>query len=267
MRLPLGLLYASSLLRRSPNAPNAPGAPSRLDDLDRVKMGRIPYGPIIDHCTVNGTVALTFDDGPYDYTRHVLDLLEKYEAQATFFLNGDNFGRGFINDSSTPWPDMVRDMHDAGHQVASHTWSHLDLTAANASVRQQQMGDLEDAFVQILGFYPTYFRPPYGNCDESCQGDLARMGYHVVTWDLDPSDYENDSDEGIVKSMQDINNRLVGDPANTSHLVISHDVYYHTAYNLTEYMLEIAAQRGYRVVTVGQCLGDSDRNWYRIPAS
>ena len=64
----------------------------------------IPRGVIIEHCTVPGVVALTFDDGPFIYTNHILDLLDEYCAKATFFINGENWSRG-LSDFSTPWPE------------------------------------------------------------------------------------------------------------------------------------------------------------------
>lgn len=80
-------------------------------------------------------VALTFDDGPSIFTPRVLDLLDQYHARATFFVNGDNFARGHIDDRATQWPDILRRMHRSGHQIGSHTWSHADLTYLDLEAR------------------------------------------------------------------------------------------------------------------------------------
>lgn len=57
----------------------------------RPVLGSVAYGGIntggIQDCTVNGMMALTFDDGPYIYTKDLLDLLDKYNAKATFFIS------------------------------------------------------------------------------------------------------------------------------------------------------------------------------------
>lgn len=46
-------------------------------------------------CLVAGDMALTFDDGPANYTSHILDLLDQYNAKATFFITGNNNGTNF----------------------------------------------------------------------------------------------------------------------------------------------------------------------------
>lgn len=220
-------------------------------------------GNIINHCNVPGTVALTFDDGPSPHTSHVLDILDRHGAKATFFVNGDNFSRGRIDDHSTPWPETLQRMHQSGHQIGSHTWSHVDLTAVSSWTRQQEISDLEQAFVNLFGWYPVYVRPPYGSCEHECQGDLAWMGYHVVTWDIDTKDYANDSPEAIYIAKETFSNALSMDPSSNSYIALSHDVHVQTAYTLTEYMLDTLGSRGYRAVTVGECLGDPAENWYR----
>lgn len=70
---------------------------------------------VIASCTKPNTVALTFDDGPFDYTDDVLDLLGNAGMKATFFLNGLNWGS--IHDYSSTVERMVAE----GHQIGSHT--------------------------------------------------------------------------------------------------------------------------------------------------
>ncbi len=74
-----------------------------------------------------GTVALTFDDGPSEYTATVLSLLDKYDAKGTFFICGANNIKGQI-DRVDEWGEVLQRMLDGGHQLASHTWSHYDLS-------------------------------------------------------------------------------------------------------------------------------------------
>ena len=226
--------------------------------------GSIPYGAIIDHCHVPGTVALTFDDGPHIYTRHILDLLDRYAARATFFVNGDNFGRGFINDHSTPWPDTLLRMLQTGHQVGSHTWDHYaDLSHATPYERREEMERLETALAEVMGFYPTYMRPPYGSCEAACQEDLGEMGYHVVNWDVDTKDYAHNDPDSIRDAEDIFAAAVTGDPSTSSYLVLSHDVHQNTAYSLVEFMLQTLYDKGFKAVTVGECLGDEPYNWYR----
>jgi peptidoglycan/xylan/chitin deacetylase (PgdA/CDA1 family) len=128
------------------------------------------------------------------------------------------------------------------------------------------MTQLEHAFIDILGFYPVYFRPPYTSCSLDCQFDIGKMGYHVVDYDLDTLDWANDSVDDIEISKDGFAEAIMGsNPAYDSFLVLSHDVHQFTVYSLTGYMLQMAKERGYKLVTVGQCLADPAENWYRLP--
>jgi peptidoglycan/xylan/chitin deacetylase (PgdA/CDA1 family) len=222
-------------------------------------------GPIIRTCSIPGTVALTFDDGPSAFTPAILDHLARHDARATFFVNGDNYGRGRIDDPTLPWPDLLRRMHAAGHQIGSHGWRHVDVSRVSSDARYEEVAMLEAPLRDILGgFYPTYFRPPFGTCDTAeCQGDLEAMGYHVVNFDVDTKDYEHDSPTAIQVSMDIFAGALAAGSEGRGYVVLAHDVYAQTAETLVPFMLEVLAERGFRMVTVGECLGDPEENWYR----
>lgn len=229
----------------------------------QVRLTRI--GSLIWGCSVPGTAALTFDDGPSAFTPHILESLARYNATATFFVNGDNFGRGRIDDPSLPWPGLVRRMLAAGHQVGSHGWRHVELDHVAAETRLAEVVRLEEALRRVLGFYPTYLRPPFGACDTpACQADLGGLGYHVVNYNVDTKDYEHDSPDGIQVSMDVFASTVTGAPADSAYIVLAHDVYNQTAETLVPFMLETLAERGFRMVTVGECLGDPAANWYRM---
>jgi peptidoglycan/xylan/chitin deacetylase (PgdA/CDA1 family) len=154
----------------------------------RPKLGNVEYGGDgIYPCVNPGDIALTFDDGPYIYTDGVLDLFKSYNMKATFFITGNNNAKGAIDDASTPWPAVIQRMVAEGHQVASHTWSHQDLSAITKQQRQDQMVHNEMAIRNIIQKFPTYMRPPYSSCTAAsgCEADLANLGYHVVYFDLD----------------------------------------------------------------------------------
>ncbi|KAK3952239.1 hypothetical protein QBC32DRAFT_146261 [Pseudoneurospora amorphoporcata] len=223
----------------------------------------VPTGLIINSCTVPGIVALTFDDGPYIYTSALLDTLASFSppVHATFFINGANWVSG-IDDESTPYPSLLRRMLSSGHQIASHTWSHLDLTSASTAQRVEQVTLLEDTLQRVVGVRPRYIRPPYATCENGCLEDLEGMGYHVVNFDLDTKDYANDSPQGIQTSVDKFNGELGRDVSTDSAIVLSHDVHQWTVERLAEEMVKTVRERGFRTGTVGECLGDPQSGWY-----
>ena len=157
-------------------------------------------------------------------------------------------------------------MASDGHQIASHTWSHADLSVITSAQRKNEMWKLEMAVRNILGYIPTYMRPPYSSCtaESGCQADLAELKYHVIYFDLDTSDYLNTEPDQIQNSINIFDDFFVGkSPATDDALAIAHDIHNQTATTLTRHMLEKLKTLGYRTVTVGECLGDPKENWYR----
>ena len=147
----------------------------------RPTFGNVSYGVNIRDCSVSGKVALTFDDGPYIYTTELLDLLNRNKVQATFFIVGNNAGKGQINDPKSGYGPIIKRMIAEGHQVGSHSWSHQALNESTTpQQRRAQIINNEIAINSILGVIPTYFRPPYTRCWADCLKDLKSLGYHVV---------------------------------------------------------------------------------------
>lgn len=235
----------------------------------RPKNGNVPYGGGgIYSCNKAGTIALTFDDGPFKgYTSHILDLFKSYNAKGTFFITGANINKGQI-DETPEHADVIKRMHAEGHQIASHTWTHLDLDKITPVERKNQMWKLEMAIRNIVGFFPTYMRPPYSSCGPAsgCEKDMADLGYHISYFDVDTDDYNQLTKENIQKSKDWFKGNITANnakPATHDWLGIAHDIHELTAYNLTEYMLKTLTDLGYKAVTMGECLNDPKENWYR----
>lgn len=230
-------------------------------------------GTTIRSCTKPGTIALTFDDGPWKYTSQILDLLDELKVTATFFIAGHNKGKDGI-DSAAGYREILKRMYNAGHQIGSHTWTHRDLNKLmhyddpknkdlGPRVRRTEMMFNEMALRNIFGWIPTYMRPPYLECSSDCQDFIAEWGYHVISTNVDTKDYMFDDPSLIEQSKKRFRDGVSESPAENGYIVLAHDVHYQTVATLTAYMVDLARKRGYRLVTVGECLGDPKENWYR----
>ncbi|MCJ1310162.1 chitin deacetylase [Agyrium rufum] len=228
------------------------------------------YDNDIYDCVENNVVALTYDDGPYLYTSELLDTLKTYGYHATFFITGNNIGKGPI-DTTAPYPTIIQRMIAEGHQVASHTWSHYSLQNISSEMRISQMGKNERAIANIIGKYPTYMRPPYSQCDvpSGCQTDMKALGYHRIYFDLDTQDYLNPLPTLIQNSKDIVKAALTNNKAQgiTDYLSIQHDIVQQSVANLTSYYFDQIKAAGWKGVTAGECLGDPQANWYRTPGS
>ncbi|CAL5872446.1 uncharacterized protein PFLUO_LOCUS6710 [Penicillium psychrofluorescens] len=204
------------------------------NDTGPATISQVPIGAVIDHCIVPGTVALTFDDGPYIYTPQILDTLSQRGARATFFLNGVHMGN--IHE----YTDVMRRTIAEGHQLASHTWSHPYLSTLDHAGIVSQMTQLEDAFASIVGIIPRYMRMPFLMFNPLALSVMAELGYHVIGASIDTKDYEHDDAGQIWLSFEKFKAELNAGGT----IVLAHDVHYNTVNVLVENMLNEIEARG-----------------------
>jgi peptidoglycan/xylan/chitin deacetylase (PgdA/CDA1 family) len=243
------------------------------ESIPRAKIGSVPYGGNgiyggFTACKDPGHVAITFDDGPHkDFTATILDLFKKYDAKATFFITGNNIAKGRI-DKTQEYIDVIKRMDAEGHQIASHTWTHLDLSKIDADDRKDQILNVEGALNNIVGKIPTYIRPPYSSCtvESGCEQFMQDMGYHIIYFKIDTDDYQQAPKNTFQTSLDWFKGNMTAPgmtPEKNSSISISHDIIDQTANELTEFMLKTITELGYKGVTIGECLGDAKDNWYR----
>ncbi|CAB4410153.1 unnamed protein product [Rhizophagus irregularis] len=207
----------------------------------------------ITTCSKSGTVAITFDDGPSQFTSTLLDKLKVDNFKATFFINGNNGGCIYDN------AEVVKRAFNEGHQIASHTWSHQDLATLNKDQIKYQMKKLEEALVKILGVKPVYMRPPFGSGVDKplVMSTLGELGYKVVTWDIDTNDWQGRS------TSECLNEYRNASPPPKPHIALNHDTIKNTATNMAPQAFKIMKSRGFKINTVGECLGVTDpTKWY-----
>lgn len=126
-------------------------------------------------------VVLTFDDGPDPrYTPRILDVLDQYGAKATFFVVGSEAARH---------PALVRAIHERGHSVQNHTWSHENLTKLSWPAFERQVTRTGEQIRARTGTASGCLRPPYGARNRLVDRRAAALGQRVVLWDVDSRDW------------------------------------------------------------------------------
>lgn len=124
-------------------------------------------------------MALTFDDGPWPKTTgQIVDILEKYQVDATFFWVGQH-----LRNHS----ELARQVAIAGHAIGNHTWHHryeqVDRTTAANEIQNTEVW-----INRIAGSRTELFRPPGGHLDNGLASYAQEKGYTVVMWSIDPHD-------------------------------------------------------------------------------
>lgn len=205
-------------------------------------------------CKEKNTMALTFDDGPYEYTAELLDILKKKEIKATFFINAENYWTDLPTDKAKQ--EIIKNQYSAGHQIASHTWSH-EIPSSNNEIKEM-MKKFDDFLEDVIGKRPKYFRAPQGNCDDSCISYFEELGYKVIQWDTDTNDWNKS--KGVEERVKLVKKFLKKEWAEEkdNYLVLMHDVQKHTVKEIMPWIIENAPFDKYKFVTVAECLGDKD---------
>ena len=126
--------------------------------------------------TSEKAVYLTFDDGPIpEVTPWVLDVLDKYQIKATFFMVGDNVRKH---------PDEYKMVVERGHRIGNHTFNHLK-GFEEGSERYIANIDKADCYLST-----DLFRPPHGIMRMKQYRMLSKR-YRIIMWDLVTRDYNS----------------------------------------------------------------------------
>jgi len=138
-------------------------------------------------------IALTIDDGPNAiYTPQVLQLLAKYQVTAMFSMIGTEV---------SALPGVAQDVAAAGHEIANHTWKHLDLGTMTPSAVRSEMDQATDAIHTATGIVPSRFRAPYGVWSKTVLQHCAAAGMTPVDWSVDPRDWARPGVPSIVRTI------------------------------------------------------------------
>ena len=138
-------------------------------------------------------IALTLD-GTWgaDYTDELLAIFSEYDISVSFFFAGY-----WLEE----YPEMVKKITRAGHEVENHTYTHPHCTKIS---RQQLIEELEDTsqlIEKLTGRRPRFFRPPFGEYDNKVITTSRALDYQVVQWSLDTLDWKEPGTDFIVNRI------------------------------------------------------------------
>lgn len=174
-------------------------------------------------------VALTFDDGPGQYTDELLDCLEENGAKATFYMLGQNVER---------YPDIVKRMNDLGMELSNHTYDHKDLTKLTVDQITEEIQKTSTLIQNAAGAAPDTLRPPGGSYNKTVQN---QAGMPIVKWSIDTKDWKTKSEDQTYQCVMD--------NVKDGSIVLMHDIHkwsVDAALRLIPDLLE----KGYKLVTV-----------------
>lgn len=180
-------------------------------------------------------LALTFDDGPSEYTITLSEGLKERGVQATFFLLGENMER---NEAA------VKQLALDGHLLGNHSYHHVQLNKLSQSKACQEIVKTNNLIYEYTGIYPMYVRPPYGEWDTKLDCGIDMI---PVFWSVDSLDWKLKNTDQIVKKVL----AQVED----GDIILMHDGY-STSVEAAFQIVDNLKKEGFRFVTADKMIVD-----------
>lgn len=175
-------------------------------------------------------------------TQQLIDILGKYNVKATFFVVGDWVDK---------YPESVKALHDAGHEVMNHSNSHAHMSQLSSEAIVADVEACNDKIEAVTGVRPTLIRPPYGEYDNNVITSIRSIGMEPIQWDVDSLDWKDlpagEITERVVSRVQ------------PGSIVLFHNAALHTPEALPA-ILETLLQEGYTFVPISELILPGEYN-------
>lgn len=193
--------------------------------------------PIYSVETEEKKIAISFDAAWGDnYTREILDILDKYNIKSSFFLVG------FWIDK---YPEHVKEIHRRGHDVGNHSTNHPYMTKLSEEEMIKELNITGNKIKELTKEKPILFRPPFGDYNDKLISVCRDNGYYVIQWDVDSLDWKE-------MGVQPVVDRVVRNVKNGS-IVLFHN----NAKFVLEYLpiiIERLQKEGYEILPISRLI-------------
>lgn len=192
--------------------------------------------------TSHKVMALTFDDGPNPvFTPEILDILNQYHVQATFFVVGNRMQEN---------PAIMQRIVAEGHEIGNHTMTHRYSNKASIEQMKQEIIETERYIDKWQPNAPRFFRPPGGYMSEELLTLTKEEGYKTILWS-----WHQDTRDWSSPGVYAIANHVLKHARN-GDIVLMHDGIYNKSQTIRALKIILPAllQKGYDFVTVSELL-------------
>lgn len=215
----------------------APIAPKVLAKQLMAAQRDWPRPPKPTDCRRVRCVALTFDDGPGEYTGRLLDMLDSHRVKATFFVVGQMV--------AADKEGNVRRIAAAGHELGNHSWSHAQLTRLSTGALRYELDHTQDLVEHLTGVRMRVMRPPYGSTDGRVATETKHEGLAQILWNVDTLDWRD-------RVASTVSSRA--SKAKPGSIVLMHDIHKSTV-DAVPSLLKRLSGKGYTFVTISELYG------------
>lgn len=202
---------------------------------------------IRNRCQANGVVALTFDDGPADYTGQLLNSLSDKKVKATFHLTTQ-----YLTDPNVQ--ETIQRIAGDGHLVGLRTEPSWDLFQMSDDQIKASIARQSQVMAEFLGYQPILIRLPYKKYDDRVLRAIESTGAVVTVHNLETYDYTGDTNR-ILKAYQ-VSLNLAGKGAG-SFISVQHDGV-SASVSVVPQVIDLVRNLNYKLIKLDECLGLGD---------
>ena len=202
---------------------------------------------IRNRCQANGVVALTFDDGPADYTGQLLNHLSDKKVKATFHLTTQ-----YLTDPNVQ--ETIQRIAGDGHLVGLRTEPSWDLFQMSDDQIKASIARQSQVMAEFLGYQPILIRLPYKKYDDRVLSAIESTGAVVTVHNLETYDYTGDTNR-ILKAYQ-VSLNLAGKGAG-NFIAVQHDGV-SASVSVVPQVIDLIRNLNYKMIKLDECLGLGD---------
>ena len=199
--------------------------------------GTVKKVPIYSVDRKDNKISISFDCAyGADYTEKLLEILQEYDVKCTFYM---------VEFWVKKFPDMVKKIHDAGHEIGTHSKTHPKMSTLSESEIKDELLSSIKAIENITGQKVETFRPPFGDYDDLLLDVATSLGLYTIQWDVDSIDWKDITAEQIIK-------RVVSKTKSGS-IILCHNNGRYTAKALP-YILSNLKEKGFEFVKINELI-------------
>ena len=176
-------------------------------------------------------VAITFDDGPSQYTKDIIKTLKEYDCNATFFVLGNKV---------EVYQDIIKESIKNGNEIGNHSYNHKWLSRLSKEEIINQIEKTQNILKETVNYTPTHLRPTYGSVNNKIR---KNTDLEITLWTIDTKDWRIKNVDRIVERA--LNNVSDGD------IILMHDIFERSS-NALKIMIPKLKEAGYQLVTISE---------------
>lgn len=211
---------------------------SNIGNIKSIQTSSVPkYLPIYNVKTDEKKIAFTMNCAwNADDIDSILETLKNNNVHITFFMVGDWVDK---------YPEAVKKINEAGHEIGSHSNTHPHVNKLSAEKNLEEINLSVAKIQKITGQKTNVYRAPYGEYNNTVIKTAEENGYYTIQWNLDTLDYKGLTGEQMWNRLK---NKL-----ENGAIILSHNGTKHTADSL-DMLIKNIKSKGYEIITVSQLI-------------